>query len=215
MKVGGEMEEKNIITIMGPSGAGKTTIGNMIVETYDYGVPRHCTTRKQRADDQRGFYRYLAHSEFKEYADAGKYLLWSGDSKTISKENGTFYGILLEDCEEKLLEKKKIILYVSYKDLETIINLREKLGKLGISIKILNLTYYDFSNMNDRLMSDPLRKHTLEDLTRRINSAYSDELLFGKDVEKNADVRLYTDTISVQKTFDIVSKKLILNKLHY
>lgn len=209
------MEEKNIITIMGPSGAGKTTIGNMIVETYDYGVPRHCTTRKQRADDLQGFYRYLAHPEFKEYADAGKYLLWSGDAKIISKENGTFYGVLLEDFEEKLLEKKKIILYVSYKDLETIINLREKLGKLGISIKILNLTYSDFSNMSDRLMSDSLRKHTPEDLTRRINSAYSDELLFGKDVEKNADVRLYTDTISVQETFDIVSKKLILNKPHY
>lgn len=209
------MEEKNIITIMGPSGSGKTTIGNMIVETYDYGVPRHCTTRKQRADDQQGFYRYLKHSEFKDYADAGKYLLWSGDSKTICKENGTFYGILLEDCEKKLLEKKKIILYVSYKDLETIINLKEKLGKLGISIKILNLTYYNFSNMNDRLMNDPLRKHTPEDLIRRINSAYSDEILFGKDVEKNADVRLYTDIISLQETFDIVSKKLILNKPHY
>lgn len=209
------MEEKNIITIMGPSGAGKTTIGNMIVETYDYGVPRHCTTRKQRADDQQGFYRYLEHNEFKEYATAGKYLLWSGDSKTISKENGTFYGVLLEDYAEKLLEKKKIILYVSYKDLEAIINLREKLGKLGISIKILNLTYYDFSNMNDRLISNLLRNHTQEELNRRINSAYSDELLFGKDILKNADLRLYTDTISVQETFNIVSKKLILNKPRY
>ena len=103
------MEDKDIITIMGPSGAGKTTIGNMIVKIYDYGVPRHCTTRKQRADDQQGFYRYLEHNEFKKYADDGKYLLWSGDSKVICKENGTFYGILLEDCEEKLLEKKKII----------------------------------------------------------------------------------------------------------
>ena len=146
------MEDKDIITIMGPSGAGKTTIGNMIVKNYDYGVPRHCTTRKQRADDQQGFYRYLEHNEFKKYADDGKYLLWSGDSKVICKENGTFYGILLEDCEEKLLEKKKIILYVSYKDLEAIINLREKLGKLGISVKMLNLTYSNFSNMNDRLM---------------------------------------------------------------
>lgn len=138
------MEDKDIITIMGPSGAGKTTIGNMIVKIYDYGVPRHCTTRKQRADDQQGFYRYLEHNEFKKYADDGKYLLWSGDSKVICKENGTFYGILLEDCEEKLLEKKKIILYVSYKDLEAIINLREKLGKLGISVKMLNLTYSNF-----------------------------------------------------------------------
>lgn len=69
--------------------------------------------------------------------------------------------------------------------------------------------------MNDRLMNDPLRKHTPEDLTRRINSAYSDELLFGKEVEENSDVRLYTDTISVQETFDIVSKKLILNNPHY
>lgn len=206
------MEDKDIITIMGPSGAGKTTIGNMIVKIYDYGVPRHCTTRKQRADDQQGFYRYLEHNEFKKYADDGKYLLWSGDSKVICKENGTFYGILLEDCEEKLLEKKKIILYVSYKDLEAIINLREKLGKLGISVKMLNLTYSKFSNMNDRLMNDPLRNHTKEELSRRINSAYSDELLFGKNVEKNADVRLYTDTISVQETFDIVSKKLILRK---
>lgn len=206
------MDEKNIIAIMGPSGAGKTTIGNMIIETYNYGTPRHCTTRKQRADDELGFYRYLEHNEFKNYADAGKYLLWSGDSKRISKENGTFYGILLEDYEEKILEKKKIILYVSYKDLETVLNLREKLSKFGTSIKILNLTYYDFSNMNDRLISNPLRKHTPEDLARRINSAYSDELLFGKDVEKSADIRLYTDTMTIKETFDIVSKKLILGK---
>ena len=49
------MEDKDIITIMGPSGAGKTTIGNMIVKIYDYGVPRHCTTRKQRAPKYRHF----------------------------------------------------------------------------------------------------------------------------------------------------------------
>ena len=83
---------------------------------------------------------------------------------------------------------------------------------MGISVKMINLTYSNFSNMNDRLMNDPLRNHTKEELSRRINSAYSDELLFGKNVEKNADVRLYTDTISVQETFDIVSKKLILRK---
>lgn len=204
------MEDKNIITIMGPSGAGKTTIGNMIVETYDYGVPKHCTTRAKRADDQENFYRYLSHNDFKKNVDDYKYLLWSGDSEIISKENGTFYGILLEDCKMTLFEKNKIILYVSYKDIERIIFLREKFSKIGINIKILNLTYSDFSNMNDRLVSNPLRKHTPEELARRVRSAYEDEILFGTEVKKYADVRLYTDTMTVEETFDDVSKKLLL-----
>ena len=64
--------------------------------------------------------------------------------------------------------------------------------------------------MNDRLVSNPLRKHTPEELARRVRSAYEDEILFGTDVKKYADVRLYTDTMTVEKTFDDVSKKLLL-----
>ena len=208
------MDEKRIITIMGPSGAGKTTIGTMISNTYNFGVPMHCTTRSRRDDDINGFYRYLSYDKFSEYVKFDKYLLWSGDSEIIKKEYGNFYGILIDDYRYVLNEKKKIILYVSYKDLERIVYLKEVLRKRRIKVQILNLTYYDFSIMKERLTLNPLRKHTLEDLEKRVKIAYEDEQIYGADVRRYADVREYTDTMTVNETFKSVSKKLELKSLH-
>ena len=68
--------------------------------------------------------------------------------------------------------------------------------------------------MKERLTLNPLRKHTLEDLEKRVKIAYEDEQIYGADVRRYADVREYTDTMTVNETFKSVSKKLELKSLH-
>ena len=58
------MIKKSIIAIMGPSGAGKTTLGEKLSTRLEISIPKHCTTRNKRIDDQEGFYRYLEHKEY-------------------------------------------------------------------------------------------------------------------------------------------------------
>lgn len=47
------------------------------------------------------FYRYLTHEEYAKLFLENKFLLSSGDSEIIKKENGNFYGVLYEDCIDK------------------------------------------------------------------------------------------------------------------
>ena len=81
---------KYIIAITGPSGAGKTTLGDLLVARHDIAVPYHCTTRDRRSDDKDGFYRYLSHEEYSELLQQGKFLLSSGDGPVVSKQYGNF-----------------------------------------------------------------------------------------------------------------------------
>lgn len=87
----------DIIAIMGPSGAGKTTLANNLVLKNGVVIPRHTTTRSKRKDDEDGFYRYLMHDEYKELYDQGLFFISSGDGNEIKKENGNFYGVLKSD----------------------------------------------------------------------------------------------------------------------
>lgn len=57
------MKEKSIIAVTGPSGAGKTTLVNELSKRHNLAVPKHCTTREPRGDDN-GLYRYLTHEEY-------------------------------------------------------------------------------------------------------------------------------------------------------
>ena len=70
-----------IIAITGPSGIGKTTLGNKLKEKNGFMTPIHSTTRAARADDEKGFYRYLSHDEFNYYVRNKQFLFWSGDKK--------------------------------------------------------------------------------------------------------------------------------------
>ena len=79
------MSNCRMLAIMGPSGAGKTTLANNLVERLELAIPRHCTTRAPRDDDMVDFYRYLTHSEFEGYFQLKKFLLWSGDGPEIRK----------------------------------------------------------------------------------------------------------------------------------
>lgn len=122
------LSNKSIIAITGPSGAGKTTLGEIITNRLSVKIPRHCTTRSKRNDDKEGFYRYLSHDEYRELYENGEFLISSGDGPSIKKEYGNFYGVLIDDCLAAWKVSDIIILFVSYKDIEQL-----KLLKKSIS----------------------------------------------------------------------------------
>ena len=79
-----------IISITGPSYAGKTTLINHLKEDSNFLVPLHTTTREKRIDDEPGFYRYVTLGEYNRLFEANELLLSYGMGDRM-------YGILKED----------------------------------------------------------------------------------------------------------------------
>lgn len=202
------MEKKSIIAIMGPSGVGKTTLGNNLATKLHFAIPRHCTTREHRADDAEGFYRYLSHEEYNAKFFNQEFLISSGDGTVISKENGNFYGVLRLDCETAWELSDKIILFVSYKDIYQIIDLKNV-----YSIDVVNLT---FSNIKEgvkwRLVNDHQRKHTTDDINRRVQCALQDNANFVDIVNLYASSVVCTDHFGIDATYNKVCQDLKLVK---
>lgn len=193
-----------IIAITGPSGAGKTTLGDLLIYRNGFVTPKHSTTRKQRNDDKKGFYRYLTHNNFKLYAINNKFLFWSGDNKDINPKYGNYYGILKKDYED-VKDNKKIIMFVSYKDIDYINYLKTN----GYNIEIVNLLYNNIEeNMPKRLTSEG-RNHTQEEIDKRIRCAIDYEKRFGKILNSYDILKIQSDVLGIEETYDIVVKRLI------
>lgn len=202
------MNKKSIIAIMGPSGVGKTTLGNNLVNNLEIEIPRHCTTRGERPDDKEGFYRYLTHEQYKQKFLNNEFLISSGDGPIISKEYGNFYGVLKEDCENAWKLSNQLILFVSYKDIYSLIDLKNE-----YSIDIVNLTFNNIKKgVEYRLVQDIARKHTQDEIDKRINCAIEDYKKFGDLVNQYASCNVCTDEFNINETFDKVCSDLKLIK---
>ena len=203
------MTKKSIIAIMGPSGAGKTTLGQNLSERLEISIPRHCTTRSRRDDDQEGFYRFLNHEQYDKLLKQGKFLISSGDGPEVKKEYGNFYGVLLEDCISAWNTSNVIILFVSYKDIDALVELKNN----GIEIDIVNLTFSNIEKgISDRLINNTERNHTSNDIKRRINCALEDTEKYGKALSLYAKTTVYTDILNIEQTYDRVCNDLKLSK---
>lgn len=198
---------KRIIAITGPSGAGKTTLGNNLHNIYGYELPSQATTRNRRSDDMPNSYEYLAHEEFAKHAQNGDFLFYSGDGPEIKKEYGNFYGYLRSSCEKAWENSNTIVLYVSYKDIDS---LRE-IGTNGIELDLINLTFkaeHFASSVESRIRGDKSRNHTEEDIARRVKCATEYEDRYGKAVQTFASAVICTDIRDEVSTLEETMKAL-------
>ena len=198
------MNRNIIVALTGPSGVGKTTISDLLIERDLFVLPRHTTTRNARLDDKEGFYRYITHDEFKQKCINDEFLFWSGDSSQISKKFGNYYGILNSDYEI-VSDNEKIIIYISYKDIDSI----EKLINKGYNIRIVNLIYEDLEkSMSQRLLATN-RNHTEDDINKRINCAREYERLYRKKLDSIDVLKIKTDVTDIENTYDKIYQKII------
>lgn len=198
------MSKNIIIAMTGPSGVGKTTISNKLIERSSFVTPRHTTTRKERQDDVPLFYRYLSHDEFKNKANNKEFFYWSGDNEIIDKKYGNYYGVLNNDYEV-VSKNDRVIIFISYKDIDSIRALINK----GYNIKIVNLVYADLENSMTKRLSQGLRNHSREEIEKRIACAKDYELRFGEKLNSPDILKIRTDITSIDDTYDIVLKKLV------
>lgn len=196
--------EKIIIAITGPSGAGKTTLGNRLISMDDFLTPVHTTTREPRNDDEIGFYRYLDHLQFRQKVELNDFLFWSGDSDKVDKKYGNYYGMLNEDYMH-LSYHNRLIFFVSYKDIDYLLRLKSE----GYNIRLVNLTYQNIDEtMRERLLLGE-RNHTQADIEKRIACAKNYEQEYSKKIESYNILRIYTDLYNSDETYNIVKKKII------
>lgn len=201
--------KKSIIAIMGPSGAGKTTLGHLLASRQNFSIPIHCTTRKSRPDDEPGFYKYLSHDEYRNLYESNKFLITSGDGPEIKEKFGNFYGVLKNDCIKAWNKSDIIILFVSYKDIQTLIQLNNQ----DYNVDIVNLTFNDIENgIKTRIENDVKRNHTSEDVRKRVISALDDTEKYGKALRMYAKAIIYTDQLGIEETYQKVCLDLNLRR---
>ncbi len=203
------LDKKSIIAIMGPSGAGKTTLGERLSTRNEIAIPKHCTTRLPRNDDIEGFYRYLKHSDYKQLYEQRKFLISSGDGSVIEKEYGNFYGVLYNDCIQAWENSDVLVLFTSYKDIERLQDLKRQ----GMDIDIVNLTFQNLEEgILNRLLNSDVRNHTQKDIEHRVRSAVSDNDKYSEALRMYAKTIVYTDVLDIEETYNKVCGDLDIGR---
>lgn len=193
-----------LLALTGPSGVGKTTLGDLLVTRDYFLTPVHTTTRKHRDDDQEGFYRYISHEQFKKFAEENAFLFWSGDSHVIDSKYGNYYGILKQDYEN-LSSYDRVLFYISYKDIPALYEMK----KQGYPIQVVNLLYQDLKENMPIRLSDSKRNQTKEEIEHRIQSALEYEEKYRKVLDSYSDIlKIYSDVFTIEETYQEVQKSL-------
>jgi len=183
------LSENVILSIVGPSGAGKTTLTNYMLSQHDIVLPHHVTTRNPRQDDKKNFYRHVSLKEFIKWENLQLFLIASHDD-----ERG--YGVLKSDCEQSFYENDTILINSSYKDIY-------QMKKSITEIRLVVLTFKDIEKGIYNRIFNGNRNHNIDDISYRIKSAIEDHEKYFEDVANFARAIIYTDEIDKEETFKI------------
>ena len=101
-------KEKYVVIISGPSGGGKTTVAEALIEKLGYlEMSRSATTRQRRNDGKDDEYVYVSVDEFKKSIE-------DGDVLEYTEYGGNFYGTRISELERIMALGKLPILVLDY-----------------------------------------------------------------------------------------------------
>lgn len=128
-------QDQEVLSLLGPSGTGKTFSASFLQEYLGYKMAPQVTTRAKRPDDEGGHYQFISKDEFIKLEQEGKILgLFAGDRET---QQGNGYGYRIEEVLDFISTERKIILFPSAFEL-TMTNFRSLYGttpKIGLGFK--------------------------------------------------------------------------------
>ncbi len=144
------------LVISSPSGGGKTTVKNILVNSYDiFEFSITCTTRKARDGEKNGVdYYFLTDEEFDNYLKAGKFIEWA-------EVCGRKYGTLKKTVNDILLRKHIPVMTI---DVNGAINVRKEIP----SSLLIFLLPPDFETMIKRLR---MRGDSEDEIKKRMKRA--------------------------------------------
>lgn len=117
-----------LMILSSPSGAGKTTLSRLLLESGELHLSISVTTRERRPSEVNGVhYHFISVKEFERKRDNDELIEWA-------KVHGNYYGTLKETVEEALCDGRDMLFDIDYQGAE---QLQKKMGDDVISIFIL------------------------------------------------------------------------------
>ena len=201
-------KNQRILSLMGPSGTGKSFSAEFIKEYLDYRIAKQITTRDKRPDDTH--YEFISRQEFVDLENQGKILgLFAGDKHTLQ---GNGYGYIIEEVLEQLQHDNKLILFPSAYELNN-----PNFGKqYGTSHKI-GLGFTNFQNVKLRALQCD-KVFSEEELQSRIKTAATlTEIMENYARKKDETFKLIysdSDSLNIQQS-KILQLQEILSFIGY
>lgn len=158
---------KYAIVVVGPSGAGKTTVADALIERLgDLEMSRSATTRQRRGDGRDDEYVYLTVEEFEDSINKGEVLEYTNYS-------GNYYGTRKCELDRILAEGKKPILVLDYFGARS---LKERLDYPVIAIYVYTTLAETQKRLTERDLRSSANEKKLDTLKKRINENVNDYL---------------------------------------
>lgn len=136
-------DNQKVVSLMGPSGTGKTYSAGFLEKYLNYKIAKQITTRDPRPDDT--YYQYISRQEFVRLDETGEILGFFSGDRNLLQGNG--YGYRKEDLLEQIQKYQKIVLFSSAYEL-----LQSEFKNDYGSSSIIGIGYRDANNVLQRVI---------------------------------------------------------------